>query len=155
MFLVLSFVLALIPLLGIVWVATQRSLTTVDGLFMSLILLAISGTLGTPALFGLKKRLSGHGATPGGSANAPRTTAGGGQMQRGKVEKVDFFEAHVGQPNKSIVSLFNGGAAPQTIVFEGDLRNALPAGQNVEITFRRASGASTGGLNVLLNVSYS
>ena len=43
MILILSIILALIPLAGIGWIAATKSLTTVDGLFMSLILLAIAG----------------------------------------------------------------------------------------------------------------
>jgi hypothetical protein len=39
----LSILLALIPLAGIVWIVVTRSLTSVDGLFMSLILLTLSG----------------------------------------------------------------------------------------------------------------
>ena len=66
--------------------------------------------------------------------------------QRGKIEKVEFFEANVGQTNKSIVT-FSSEGAPQLLVFEGDLRNALPAGHKVEITFRKA-----GGYNMLTNV---
>ncbi len=41
--LVLSILLALVPLVGIAWIVVTRSLTSVDGLFMSLILLTISG----------------------------------------------------------------------------------------------------------------
>lgn len=41
--LLLSIVLALIPLAGIAWIVITRSLTSVDGLFMSLILLTLSG----------------------------------------------------------------------------------------------------------------
>lgn len=41
--LLLSILLALIPLAGIAWIIITRSLTSVDGLFMSLILLTISG----------------------------------------------------------------------------------------------------------------
>jgi hypothetical protein len=41
--LVLSVLLGLIPLLGIAWTVASGSLTTVDGLFMSLILLTLSG----------------------------------------------------------------------------------------------------------------
>lgn len=50
MMLVLSLVLGIIPLLGVVWILTSGMITlwpfsaTVDGLFMSLILLALSGT---------------------------------------------------------------------------------------------------------------
>jgi hypothetical protein len=41
--LLLSILLALIPLAGISWIVVTKSLTSVDGLFMSLILLTISG----------------------------------------------------------------------------------------------------------------
>jgi hypothetical protein len=41
--LLLSIVFALIPLAGIVWILVTKSLTSVDGLFMSLILLTLSG----------------------------------------------------------------------------------------------------------------
>lgn len=41
--LILSIVFALIPLAGIAWIAATKSITSVDGLFMSLILLAIAG----------------------------------------------------------------------------------------------------------------
>ena len=43
MMLALSVVLGILPLLGIVWTITNGTLTTVDGLFMSLILLTLSG----------------------------------------------------------------------------------------------------------------
>jgi hypothetical protein len=38
-----SILLGLIPLAGIAWILTAGSITTVDGMFMSLILLTISG----------------------------------------------------------------------------------------------------------------
>ncbi len=41
--LVLAVLLGVIPLLGIAWTVASGSVTTVDGLFMSLILLALSG----------------------------------------------------------------------------------------------------------------
>lgn len=41
--LLLSILFALIPLAGIAWIVITRSLTSVDGLFMSLILLTLSG----------------------------------------------------------------------------------------------------------------
>jgi len=43
--LLLSIVLGVIPLLGIVWTVMNGTVTTVDGLFLSLILLALSGIL--------------------------------------------------------------------------------------------------------------
>jgi len=41
--LALSLVLGILPLLGVVWTLTSGMITTVDGLFMSLILLTLSG----------------------------------------------------------------------------------------------------------------
>jgi hypothetical protein len=43
MMLLLSVVFGILPLLGIVWTIVDGSLTTVDGLFISLILLTLSG----------------------------------------------------------------------------------------------------------------
>ena len=42
MMLVLSVVLGIVPLMGVAWIVLKASVTTVDGLFMSLILLALS-----------------------------------------------------------------------------------------------------------------
>ena len=41
--LLLSILLALLPLAGIAWIALAGNITSVDGLFMSLILLTLSG----------------------------------------------------------------------------------------------------------------
>ncbi|MGC2195196.1 MAG: hypothetical protein WA628_11025 [Terriglobales bacterium] len=43
MMLLLSVVLGILPLLGIVWTIMNGTITTVDGLFMTLILLTLSG----------------------------------------------------------------------------------------------------------------
>ena len=43
MMLAISLVLGILPLLGIVWTLMNGMITTVDGLFMSLILLTLSG----------------------------------------------------------------------------------------------------------------
>jgi hypothetical protein len=45
MMLVLSVVFGLIPLAGIGWTVENGMITTVDGLFMSIIMLALSGIL--------------------------------------------------------------------------------------------------------------
>lgn len=45
MMLVLSVLLGLVPLAGVAWTVLNGAITTVDGLFMSLILLALSGVL--------------------------------------------------------------------------------------------------------------
>jgi hypothetical protein len=43
MMLALSLVLGILPLLGVVWTLANGMITTVDGLFLSLILLTLSG----------------------------------------------------------------------------------------------------------------
>ena len=43
--LLLSIVLGIVPLLGIAWTVMNGTATTVDGLFLSLILLSLSGIL--------------------------------------------------------------------------------------------------------------
>jgi hypothetical protein len=144
MMLFISVLLALVPLLGIAWIVLYGSITTVDGIFMSLILLAMSGIVGLNVLIELKKKSS------GGQTSATATsTASGGLRQRGKVESVQFYESGVGQPNKSIVTLSDGGSASNLLVLEGDMRNALPVGQKVDVTFRKESGH-----NVLVDVDY-
>jgi hypothetical protein len=45
MMLVLSILLALVPLVGIARIVMNGTITTVDGLFMSIIMLALSGIL--------------------------------------------------------------------------------------------------------------
>jgi hypothetical protein len=144
MMLIVSVLLALVPLLGIAWIVLSGSITTVDGLFMSLILLAMSGIVALNILIELKKRRSGAHASSTATA-----TLSGGLRQRGKVESVQFYESGVGQPNKSIVTLSDGANAANLLVLEGDMRNALPLGQKVDVTFRKESGH-----NVLVDVDY-
>jgi len=146
MVLVISLILALVPLLGVVWIIFFGTLTTVDGLFMSLILLSMSAILGLNALYEFRKRM--QGSSPGAAPAKVKTS--GGLVQKGRVESVEFYESNVGQPNKSIVRLTQPSNSSQMLVFEGDLRNALPVGQRVQIAFRKKSG-----INELLEVSYS
>jgi hypothetical protein len=146
MLLVISLVLALIPLLGVVWIVVFGSPTTVDGLFMSLILLAMSGIFALNALIELRKGKTGTMLSP-----RPATAvSAAGLVQRGRVLSVQFFESQVGQPNKSIVTLANGSDSSHMLVLEGDIRNALPVGRRVEVTFRKDDGQ-----NVLVDVTYA
>ena len=64
MMLVLSVILGIIPLLGVAWIILKASLTTVDGLFMSLILLSLSGILFLNAFLELRGRLKKSAAPP-------------------------------------------------------------------------------------------
>jgi hypothetical protein len=145
MMLFISVLLALIPLLGIAWIVLYGLVTTVDGLFMSLILAAMSGIVGLNVLIELKKKRSGAE-----SFSTAASTVSGGLRQRGKVESVQFYESGVGQPNKSVVTLSDGGTSSNLLVLEGDMRNALPVGQRVDVTFRKESGH-----NVLVDVDYA
>jgi hypothetical protein len=142
-------VLTLLPLGGVAWIVFNGSPLTMDGLFLSLILLAMSGIVGTTTLYELWKKKSDPGDKSGGSSKGLNKPTVDSLSQKGRVESVQFFEAAVGVSNKSVVVL-NSGVSPQTLVFEGDMRNALPVGQKVQVSFRKESG-----LNVLLNVSYS
>ena len=59
----LSILLGIIPLLGIAWIFVSHTLTTVDGLFMSLILLALSGIFFN-ALLEFRRGLKDDDSTP-------------------------------------------------------------------------------------------
>ena len=145
MTLLLLLSLAGIPLLGILWIVLSGTITTVDGLFMSLILLAMSGILGMTALFELRKGVKGGGF----AASAMRPASADGSIRAGRIQDVVFYEAHVGEPNKSIVTI-SDGSAQQMLVLEGDVRNALPVGQKVQMRLRKQ-----GTQNVLEDVIYS
>ncbi len=45
MMLVLSIMLGIVPLMGVAWIILKASIATVDGLFMSLILVTLSSIL--------------------------------------------------------------------------------------------------------------
>ena len=138
----LLLILSGVPLLGILYIAIFGSILTVDGLFMSLILLAMSGITGTTALFELRR--------PRSARSLARQGGAGGMVASGRVRDVVFYEAHVGEPNKSIVTLSDDGTASQTLVLEGDVRNALPVGQKVQVRLHKRHG-----YNVLAGVIYS
>ncbi len=108
MMLILSVLLALVPLLGIAWIVMKGLVTTVDGLFMSLILLAMSGIVGLNVLLELRRKSSGEARS---SSNAASPISGG-LTQRGKVQSVQFYESGVGEPNKSVVTLAMGKRRP-------------------------------------------
>jgi hypothetical protein len=69
MMLLLSVVFGVLPLLGIVWTIMDGSLTTVDGLFVSLILLTLSGLFFLNAFF--ECRDCGYIKVPGKQKSAP------------------------------------------------------------------------------------
>lgn len=62
--LVISIVLGLIPLAGIAWIAISGTLTTVDGLFETLIMLSLSGVFFLNAFWELRGRGKKQGGPP-------------------------------------------------------------------------------------------
>jgi hypothetical protein len=54
--LLISILLGIIPLAGIGWIIATRSITTVDGLFLSLILLTLSGIFFLNVMMELRTR---------------------------------------------------------------------------------------------------
>jgi len=147
--LLISGILGLLPLLGIAYILANSNLRdaglSVDALFMSLILLAMSGIFFLNIALELRSRfMAARGGQPGGgiaTAGAKVVnTAPGTYIESGLVEAVSFYETEVGRPDKSLVTFrpANGGPG-KTLVFSGDLRNALPAGRHIKITY--AAGA--------------
>ncbi len=145
-------VLGLIPLAGIAYILVAGDVISVDGLFMILILLTVSGIFFLNALLELKRRhapkpaeaklgkAKAAAAAASASAAAPPISAaparGEVRKETGVVVEVTYFEAPVGQTNKSFVTFQpNGAGSAHVIVLGGDLRNALPAGKRVTITY--------------------
>jgi hypothetical protein len=64
MMLVLSVILGIVPLMGVAWIVLNASVTTVDGLFMSLILLTLSGILFLNAYLEVRGRRKKSAAPP-------------------------------------------------------------------------------------------
>ena len=71
MMLVISLVLGFLPLLGVVWTLMNGMITTVDGLFMSLILLTLSGIFLLNAYWEMRDLGMLGEKTPGKKAAAP------------------------------------------------------------------------------------
>lgn len=151
--LVISGILGIIPLVGIAYLVMNSDGITVDALFTSLILLTISGifflNIALELLQRRKARLAASQpgqpvrAAAGGSGRIVSASAGGTFNESGVVESVSFYESPVGQPDKSLVTLrSNNGSGGKTLVFTGDLRNALPAGKRVRITYAAESGGN-------------
>jgi hypothetical protein len=64
MMLLLSLILGIVPLLGVAWIILKASVTTVDGLFMSLILVTLSAILFLNAYLEIRGKLKKSAAPP-------------------------------------------------------------------------------------------
>ena len=76
MMLVISIVMGIVPLLGIAWTIATGTVTTVDGLFMSLILLTLSAVFFLNAYWELRDRgaLAFLGKKKASAAATPKVT---------------------------------------------------------------------------------
>ena len=76
MMLALSLVLGVFPLLGVAWIVVNGTITTVDGLFMSLILLTLSGVFMLNAYWEMRDLgMLGKKAAPATAAKTPAAKA--------------------------------------------------------------------------------
>ena len=155
MLLLISVLLALLPLLGIAYMLLFWPALTVGNLFMMLILLTMSGLFGLNVLLELRQRgfpipLLGKKREPVGAAGtrqpapALRMAAAGNGVTAepvqvsGTVEVVSFYESSVGRSNRSVVTLRSpDGGGSQMVVFYGDVRDQFPVGRQVKVTYAR------------------
>lgn len=151
--LVLSLVLGLIPLLGIALIALGGWIATVDGLFTSLILAAMSGVFFLNALLELRalgllpflKRTEGTATSSRASAQRspagpptppPPPSAGGVVTETGVVEGVHLYEMPVGYADRSLVSFRAvGSPSSRSMVFSGNVQH-LRAGRKIRISYK-------------------
>jgi hypothetical protein len=155
--LLLSLVLGLIPLAGIALVALGGWIATVDGLFTSLILAAISGVFflnallearalgmvpflkpkqGAAATSGSTARPAAQRAPSGPPAPPPPAAADGVVTESGVVEGVRLYEMPVGYADKSLVSFrAEGSPASRSMVFCGNVQH-LRAGRKIRISYK-------------------
>lgn len=158
--LALSLVLGLIPLVGIALIALGGWIATVDGLFTSLILAAMSGVFFLNALLEaralgllpfLKRKEGTAPATPGSTARpAQRSPSGpptpppppgadGVVTESGVVEGVSLYEMPVGYADKSLVDFrAEGSPAARSMVFSGNVQH-LRAGRKIRISYKPSS----------------
>ncbi len=149
MLLVISLLLALLPLLGIAYMVltspglSADSLLTVDNLFTALILLTISGLFGLNVLLELRQRgmpiplLGKKGAKAAASAGVAAMAPISSQpvQATGIVESVSYYESGVGKPNRCVLLLRSPSNGTRMLIFHGDLRDQFPAGRQVKITY--------------------
>ena len=144
MLLLLSMILAVLPLLAmaaLIWVSPEL---TVDNLFMSLMLLTVSGIFGLNVLLELRDRglplpLLGKKREPGmvavGAGRTYVVMPTGEVKESGVVENVAYYESGIGRPNRCVVTL-RDGASPRMLVFKGDVRDQFPVGGRVTVRYR-------------------
>ena len=136
------------PLAGIGWILWRTSIFTVDSLFTILILLTISGVFSLDLLLEFYHRfLKGAGAPPKAPVKvgaAPAVAAGETRSETGMVHSIQYFEAAVGVPNKSLVTFTpDGAASAYVLVLCGNVQSQLRGGRRHQLTYRAAPDCST------------
>lgn len=136
------------PLAGVGWILWRTSIFTVDSLFTILILLTISGIFSLDLLLEFYHRfLKGAAAAPSAPKRvtaAPAVAAGETRTETGMVHNIQYFEAAVGVPNKSLVTFTpNGAASAYVLVFCGNVGSQLRIGCRHQLTYRAAPGCNT------------
>ena len=124
---------------------------TVDNLFTTIIFLTMAGVFFLNALLEVHAAGGPKGLLQKAFSTQSTVMAGGKPVgnaitETGLIEDFKFYEAQVGDVNKSIV-VFRPDGAKETrmLVFENNLRDQLPVGRKVTITYR-----PEGNLNQLL-----
>jgi hypothetical protein len=138
-FLAISTLLAVLPLAGVVYIATSDMLFTVDGLFMILMLLSIAGVFALNATLEARDLGLVPFLKPAATSGAAVTAAlpPGVHIQSGTVRELHFFESHVGEQNKTVVEFVpDETSASRYISFLGNVKEQLPVGTRMRITYR-------------------
>jgi len=136
------------PLAGVGWILWRTSVFTVDSLFTILILLTISGVFSLDLLLEFYHRfLKGAGAAPTAPLRvgaAPAVAAGETRTETGVVHNIQYFEAAVGVPNKSLVTFTPDGASTAFLLtLCGNVQSQLRTGCRVQLTYRAAPDCHT------------
>ncbi|HEV2021929.1 MAG TPA: hypothetical protein VGQ94_05325 [Terriglobales bacterium] len=136
------------PLAGVGWILWRTSVFTVDSLFTILILLTISGIFSLDLLLEFYHRfLKGAGAAskaPVRVGAAPAAAAGETRTESGVIRNIQYFEAAVGVPNKSLVTFTPDGAATSYLLsLCGNVQSQLQTGRRVQLTYRAATECDT------------
>ena len=142
--LLISLILAVLPitiLVALVLNTPNLWPPTIDNLFTTLILLLISGVFLLNAALEMRAAKARGGFAVGGSKAIIATTGSGrpvnATVETGIVEDVRFYEAHVGDVDKCILTFRPiGSKETRLLVFEGDIRDQLPVGRRVTISYK-------------------
>jgi hypothetical protein len=140
--LIVSVLLALLPLAGAVYVASTAGWTaiSVDKLFMVLMLLTISGVFGLNVLLEARDAGLVPFLKPGPASRVHAITAAlepGAHIDTGVVRELHFFESHVGQQNKTVVEFVpEDSGVSRYLSFLGNVVDQFPLGARLRITYR-------------------